>query len=1120
MKNDKAFYRIGSIAAVVGYVLLSQAYGQNLKPSSEPIFSTPQAKPNIHMVLDDSGSMGSRDIYLVDENGGKTLTTRNVVLRDTVKKLFYKYRDKAYLGFSVLNRHDGSILNAPGQNQGLIRLPLSDFSELTGANFKSQIIDKIDSMLVASGGTPMYNGVYEAFKMYRGYPVRDGVLRTESSKWGTSYPVSQLETPLRYRCQPNHLILMTDGEPDGNETISAPVVSDITIPMGSFEKAITGNIYHGVDKSNRMRNSFRNFNQRRALGELMANTDLRDAAKWTFKNGQWVNKTLDDAGRDWHDLLSLPLNLTAHSVSLAVNRNSPVYTSVTAPSEGMNLGVDKTGGTSTELLLAFDTIFASIVRSTSSSFSKNDRTYADVLDGIPPKKNGRIDLSKIGAIRYDTIYNFRQKFGSLRAVVPYRSDEVLPNGKRKVNVDVIWDSNLTIKPNQGKYVTFLNTTKNGLEINTLDSAATKKQFTEILKKVDSNAVYDNNYIRWLTNFERAADSGLRGRLNPMGSITNSDIQLVNKDVLHINVVPKMMSSDLSKELINYLFYKAKFQLKNYVIVSDNDGFINFINAERGLTGNYKGGERDTAYFPQLLAKRLPEITKPNSNATLVLEGKTRIIDGKVYQPDVGNIYTTIGLTSMGTGGQGIVGYRMFGATEQSVKDWSISKGASNTNQAIMSQVTPLFEIDGTDIASGYDLGYTFSDFEAFNRIIKENGEERGQIVAVFGNGMADKSRLYFMDAYTGKKLHSINLPGVAAMSIAASVYSDPEGNGQRLDRLYVGDYLGSLYRIDFKGKDFTDDAKTEVTYLFQAPQHASKKFQSAITAKLLLIKDDKTGYFSIAFGTGVANNHERDRGDNAAVEHSLYSITDRNKSSSQSTTTVAGLKNGYEISPLLTVNNLKEGTVGYQDGTNIDYSKTAVHDLSLAEPIIKDGQSNNSGKDGWYMRLIADGTKSGERLLQAPKYDSVYKAAIFATWGVSERILPYEDNGLYDPCLADLAFGKELSFDPITGGAAKTPGSNKGRTNDAGGVPTGDSIIDSPTGNEVTDITQLETMVEKNLVDLTGKDNSTHTVDRTKNAAYCRTSSVTGEVICVEEERLPDVPLEKGRISIQTLFSY
>src|SRR5699024_8621426 len=152
----------------------------------------------------------------------------------------------------------------------------------------------------------------------------------------------------------------------------------------------------------------------------------------------------------------------------------------------------------------------------------------------------------------------------------------------------------------------------------------------------------------------------------------------------------------------------------------------------------------------------------------------------------------------------------------------------------------------------------------------------------------------------------INLPGVAAMSIAASVYSDPEGNGQRLDRLYVGDYLGSLYRIDFKGKDFTDDAKTEVTYLFQAPQHASKKFQSAITAKLLLIKDDKTGYFSIAFGTGVANNHERDRGDNAAVEHSLYSITDRNKSTSQSTTTVAGLKNGYEISPLLTVNNLKE----------------------------------------------------------------------------------------------------------------------------------------------------------------------------------------------------------------------
>lgn len=1121
MKNNEAFYKIGSIAAVVSYILLSQAYGQNLKPSSEPIFSTPQAKPNIHMVLDDSGSMGfAPDIYMY-VNGKKVLVRRYEALRDVVKKLLYKYRDKAYLGISVLNRHDGSILNPPNGNSGLIRMPINDFSDLTDEKFKSQVIDKIDGIVIASGGTPMHNGVYEAFKMYRGFPVRDGVRRSVSSKWGTNYPVVQLQTPLRYRCQPNHLILMTDGEPDSYDTVTSPVIIDKQKIPSVFGKTITGDIYHGVDQSNINNRAFSSQADRKALGELMANSDLRDTPKWILKNGQWVEKNKDDAGRDWKDLLSRPLKLTTHSVSLYVKRDSTVYKNITAASGGMNLGVDKAGGSADELLEAFDTIFASIIRSTSSSFAKNDKTYADVLDGAPPIKNGKVDLSKVGAIRYDTIYNFRQKFGSLRAVVPYKTDEVLPDGKKKTSTVIIWDTNQTIKPNQGQYVTFLDTNKNGLEINTLSSAATKKQFTDILKKSqnDSKAVYDQKYIQWLTDYKNAANTGLRGRLNPMGSITNSDIQLVNKDVLHINVLPKMMSKNLMGELVSYLLYKAKFQPKNYVVIADNDGFINFINAERGLTGNHKGGERDTAYFPQLLAKRLPEITKPDTNATFVLEGKTRIADGKVYQPGIGNIYATIGLTSMGTGGHGIVGYRLFGASEQSVKDWTPKKNSSNTNQAILSQITPLFEIDGADTASGYKLGYTYSDFEFFNRVVKQNGEDQGQLVAVFGNGMADDSKLYFMDAYTGKKLHSIDLPGTSAMAIAASVRASSDNKGQILERIYVGDYLGSLYRIDFKGQDFMDDDKTEITHLFQAPQHASKQYQSAITAKPLLIKNDKSGLFNIFFGTGVANNHIRDRGDNAAVEHAVYGIEDRNLTNSRSTITIANLKKGYGILPLLSVNNLKEGKVSYKQGANIDYSTTATHDLDVTTPVDKVNQGGVKSLDGWYMRLIADGTKSGERLVQAPKYDSRNKAAVFATWGVSERNLPYEDNGLYDPCLADLAFGKTLAFDVATGARAKTLRGNKGKTNDALGVPTGDAITESPTSNTTTDVSQLEKIIQETLEELTGKDNSTHTTVDGSTGVVC-TTSITGEVVCVEDERPPEVPLERGRISIQTLFSY
>ena len=230
------------------------------------------------------------------------------------------------------------------------------------------------------------------------------------------------------------------------------------------------------------------------------------------------------------------------------------------------------------------------------------------------------------------------------------------------------------------------------------------------------------------------------------------------------------------------------------------------------------------------------------------------------------------------------------------------------------------------------------------------------------------------------------------------------------------------------------------------------------------------------------------------------------------------MKKGYGVLPLLSVNNLKEGKASYKKGANIDYSETVTYDLDITTPVDK---VNEGGKslDGWYTRLIADGTKSGERLVQAPQYDSRNQAAVFATWGVAERNLPYEDNGLYDPCLADLAFGKTLSLDAATGARGKTLRGNKGTTNDALGVPTGDAISESPTGNTTTDVSQLEQIIQETLEELTGKDNSTHSTVEGSTGAVC-TTSITGEVICEEEERPPLKPLEKGRISIQTLFSY
>lgn len=1132
--NKRFFYTLGVIASIANCTLITNVYAQSLKPTQEPIFNTPQARPNIQLILDDSASMDNRDIPAVA--GGANIR-RSEALKYAFENLFYKYRDKAYLGVSFL--YQGNTSN------GLIRLPLSDYSPLSEQEFKNKVIDPIGTLILsAPGHTPMYAGVYETFKMFRGYPVMQG---QHASAWrghhmeiilphplGSGnqryFPATQLETPLRYRCQANHIILMTDGTPYGFDVWGVP--DEDKVAFNAWKSYLGTSTYdrrfNGVELTLDIPFDGRSGEKNRPiLGERMAGTDLRKAQKLTYKNGQWVTKILDDAGRDWNDELSVPMPLTVHSVSLYVERTSPIYTDLTAASKGMNLGFSQSeGGTAEDLLLAFDTIFASIIRSTSSSFALNDRTYADVLEGEPPMINGQIDTSKIGAIRYDTSYNFRQRFGTLRAIVPYIEITIDPVTKEKISkikTREVWNSNETIKPNQGRYVTFIDSNQRGMEINELGSNATKKEFSSILQKRYKNPKmqYDQKYIQWLTNYKKAAEGGLRGRLNPLGSITNSDIQLVNRDELYINVLPEKMSANLRKGLINYLLYKAKFQPANFLIVADNDGFINFINGQRGLTGGRKGGERNTAYFPRMFANQLVEITEPNRNANIYLEGKTDIVDGEVYQQGVGDMYATIGLTSLGTGGKGIVGYRIFGASVKSVDSWSKNKQMPNTNPKILNEITPLFEINSDyDENSEYQLGYAYSDFEFFNRVISKNEQDQGQIVGIFGNGMSTSSIVYFMDAYTGKKLHEIKLPGTGAMSVATYAKNAGGNQGQSIDRLYVTDYEGSVYRIVFTDGDFTNDATTVVTQLFQVPQHEKSVYQSAISSKPLLIRNEKSGIFSLYFGTGVANHRERDRGDNSLVEHSIYGLIDNDGLGPQSSITVADLKAGNRtLIPLLTRNSLKEGRVDYENVANIDYNVKDNHALKITTPVNNANEGSSTGqKDGWYIRLIADGEKSGERLIQSPQYDVSYNAVVFSTWGISERDFSYKENGLYDPCIVDLAFGKSISVNAATGGGANTPRSNTGTTNTALGVPTGDKMLEAPSGNSKTDISSLDKVIEEELIEITGESESTHVTDSKAMGVYCYTS-ITNEVICgMDPRKKNNKVLEKGRVSVKTLF--
>ncbi len=1201
-------------------LLMAQTVSSNelsgFTPTQEPILNSPQPKANIQMVLDDSASMTTRDVYLsehtyeqgkpvcnvdaaavrwgaeqakegfynpfpsrnryvpwdpeaADDDGlidGKAeppayarciRASRGVALSYVVQEVLNRYRDKAYVGANVINKH-GNIL-PDGRVGGLITLPLQDYGADEQEDFDKKLAPLLEVVENPSGVTPTGEGLYHALKILRGgaVPLNAGN-RTEGRAPNRFYPYYRYETPLKYRCQPSHIVNMSDGFA-GSTTVHGiftedfPYLSEVKINSRENDLIVGGVnlVYRSSIASN-----FRD------IGRLTAALDLRNASKpiWNEATKSWDEKRVDDAGKPWNDpIFSTKMSVVMNSISLGLDPQAASFRNLVGPSGGVSLGFDSGSSsnpaeyTAEDLLGAFDSVFSDIIQSSSSTLAVNDRVYADVLPNKVEMRNGRLyldgkltDISKLGAIRYSTSYGFNQRYGIISAVVPYLIDKTDSEGNvtgKDVGLYELWNTSTTIRRGQGNYVTFLNEEQGyknypiGTRLYRVHTGRVFSAFRDIYREATglSNIGY-HYHVHWLYEFTRTSfrPYDLRPRMTPMGSITNSDVRLANKDILNINIAQDKMSRTLSAEMVKWLKFKAQWQPKNYIVVADNDGFINFINAQRGLNhaNRYKGGQRDTAYFPQISYRRIQEIAGKGEEPTLVFEGHTNLMDAKVYQKGRGNYFATLGITGMGGGGKGLVGYRLFASEVTAVNNW-IDNGrrpglpASYSNT--IDKVTPLFEISNEGKEKyrtpGFEnLGYTYSGFEYFNRTIVKNGEVQGQAVAVFGNGFGtEKSTVYFIDAYTGEKLNEVILNHNGGGAATPSIVVAADSAGQRIERLYIGDYSGSMYRVEFNSPDFTDNSSIRVTALFQAPR--TNIGQSAISTKPLLVKNAQ-GQMQVFFGTGIAADKTRDRGDNSQVLHSIYGITDRDLSNPASFATADYMKknSGISLLPLLSVNNLNRGDVQYDQGVQIDYNQKNRYEIDIVTPV--DPNPNNSVStrlDGWYVRLNADGMNTGERIIQDPKYDGINRSIIFSTWGVIERD-EVNELDLYDPCLRDISFGKMLAFNVSTGAAAIGGGSgglsNIGSVGTAPGGLTGDLIGSAPEDNSTTSLETLGDDLVAELINIVGEGDSSLYKGDDSVGATCE-GTIDGEGRCVITEQrkpVPGVPLLKHRVNIMKVL--
>ena len=229
--------------------------------------------------------------------------------------------------------------------------------------------------------------------------------------------------------------------------------------------------------------------------------------------------------------------------------------------------------------------------------------------------------------------------------------------------------------------------------------------------------------------------------------------------------------------------------------------------------------------------------------------------------------------------------------------------------------------------------------------------------------------IYVVDVLTGSLVWSYSHTDNSEMaySIPSDIQKvDTNGDG-KIDRLYVGDMGGQIWRFDI-GDPYTANWTGKI--IFKSNTGPSEKRKIFFPPDVTLEKDSGN-YEMLLFGTG-----DREHPKESASINRLYAIKDKNPSTA------------------LTENNLVEVT---QD---------SLQDSITSEAVKANILNDLSTKDGWYIKLDQN---PGEKCLSSPVvyYGVVYYSSFAPNFGTEG-----------DPCFVGEGTGRLYALRYKTGNAA------------------------------------------------------------------------------------------------------
>lgn len=422
----------------------------------------------------------------------------------------------------------------------------------------------------------------------------------------------------------------------------------------------------------------------------------------------------------------------------------------------------------------------------------------------------------------------------------------------------------------------------------------------------------------------------RQRSSRMGDIVNSDPQLIHKQ--DFGYARLSWNDGAVGEAYTTFRQSSAYQArKPLIVVGANDGMLHGFDASISDTPSLNGGKELFAYVPDSVISNLTALTEPNYSHRYYVDGTPRVSD--VWLGSATG-WKTMVVGSTGAGGKSIFALDI-------------------TNPGSMTSSNVMWEFRHPEM--GYTIGQPAL-------VALPNGKFAVIVSSGYHDTATTDGRIWILDAADGSIINEFTLATTGGLGAPLAADTDYD---MAADRIYVGDTLGNLWRVDLS-KHSNGSLIAQIPNsldsnpLFIAKDAANNR--QAITAPLSSAFNDKREHM-VYFGTG-----------------SFYRNGDNEIPATPRTDTFYGIIDG---------------------GILIDGRTSLLQQQILKEVSLPDGKtgravSQNTISDtqkGWYMDLVWSVSNGGP----GPKGERVVARATLR----NDRVIFTTLTPAADPC----AFG-------------------------------------------------------------------------------------------------------------------